>query len=661
MHSTSWFRFAGRSFVVAPLAGAALFAHVLHVSAQTVDASASVSLLENEATVASAWPLTLERIVVTATRTPLPASQLGSAFNSLMPGQLERAQISSLRDTLRLAGVALVPTGAPGGTTSVFLRGANSGQVSIRIDGVRANDSNTDYFNFLGGGVLTGANSVEVLRGPQSSLYGANAIGGVIAISAFPGCGPLTGVIEAGGGSFGTWAGAAQVQGEHGATAYNVAVRGGTTDNDRPNNRFRGANAVARIDQRVSDTATLGVTVRTFSGAYGSPGAVRDFFNPNATDLADLDNEERESNTLATLFAELKPSADWSARLTAAGQHRRFVSEDPSLDFPAFAFTTVTKNERALLDAQASYSGWEKHRLTLGGELERSSTESNGFGAIDERQTLWSLFAQDEFTPVENVFLTAAVRHDDFDSFGGETTVRATSAALWLNKTLKTRASFGTGFRAPSFLDLYGEDLNFFYRGNPNLASERARGWDAGVDYYLPAKRGTLSATFFQTRYRDLIAFTFDPNTFFGTVRNFASARTQGFELSAELRPLASLTALLSYTYTDALDTSNSARERLLRRPRHLANAEVSYDVIKTVTVGVGATLYADATDFSAVTFLPIQAEDYVVARAHVAWRVSDALALKARIENLGDTAYESPNGFPQLGRGFYGSVEWKF
>ena len=168
---------------------------------------------------------------------------------------------------------------------------------------------------------------------------------------------------------------------------------------------------------------------------------------------------------------------------------------------------TVVKNRRGVFDWQNTFTGLERHRITAGLTAEANHTRNTGFGDINKKQTLFAVFAQDEFTPVEDLYLTAGVRNDDYDTFGHATTGRVTAAWLVANRSLKFRASGSTAFRSPSFLDLYGQSA--FYVGNPNLRPEEARGWDAGVDYYLPAKRGTLSATWFETDYDDLIAFDF--------------------------------------------------------------------------------------------------------------------------------------------------------
>jgi vitamin B12 transporter len=314
---------------------------------------------------------------------------------------------------------------------------------------------------------------------------------------------------------------------------------------------------------------------------------------------------------------------------------------------------TVVKNRRGVLDAQSSFSGLERHRLTGGVTAEANHTRNTGFGAINEKQTLLAVFAQDEFSPREDIYLTAGARNDDFDTFGRATTGRGTAAWRLANRALKVRASYGTAFRSPSFLDLYGQSA--FYVGNPNLRPERARGWDAGADYYLPNRHGTLSVTWFETTFTNLIAST--PN--FRSVENIQRARTRGLELSAQTTLPAALIMRASYTFLEAENLT--AHVRLLRRPRHRLGADVWRDFGRGVSAGAGVAFNAGRQDVDARTFRAIDGEDFTVVRLYGSWQMSARLALKVRFENLLDERYEEVNGYPALGVGGFTGVEYRF
>jgi vitamin B12 transporter len=204
-------------------------------------------------------------------------------------------------------------------------------------------------------------------------------------------------------------------------------------------------------------------------------------------------------------------------------------------------------------------------------------------------------------------------------------------------------------------LDLYGSSA--FYVGNPNLRPEEARGWDAGVDYYLPEKRGTLSATWFETTYQDLI--TFDFSAFPGTVVNVERARTRGLELTAQSSWTGVAEARIAYTYLEADNLTQGIR--LLRRPRHSLNADVWHEFGRGLSAGVGVVLAVDREDVHAATFETITAEDYTVLRLYGAWEINERLSLKARVENLLDESYEDVNGYPALGVGVFAGLTLKF
>jgi vitamin B12 transporter len=588
-------------------------------------------------------PAQLAPFVTTGTRTPAAPGTLGTVVDQITAAELARRQQTALRDALGAnAGTPLFASGANGGLSSLFMRGANSNQTLFLVDGIRLNDPNTDYQVFLGGACVAACDSLEIAHGPQSTLYGGEAIGGVISLRAQRGTGAPSAGISAEAGSFGTIQGSLAAHGAVGATSYNFAAAGGHTDNDRVNNAFDSATTTLRLDRTVNARVSIGGTARWFHGVYGDPG---DRYTN------DPDNVTREENVLLTAFADVKLADAWTAHAVLGGQDRRFVAESPRAG-RATAFTVV-KNRRAVLDAQTTYTGLERHKVTAGFTAEGNHTRNTGFGDINKKQGLLAVFAQDEYSPFDTVYLTGGLRSDDFDTFGRATTGRATVAWLVVPKTFKLRTSYGTAFRSPSFLDLYGKSA--FYTGNPNLRAERARGWDAGADYYLPEQRGVLSATWFSTDYTDLIVST----ATFASVENVQKARTRGAELSAKTTLPGAIEVRASFTYLEAINQTTNVR--LLRRPRQSGSLDAWHDFGGGISAGAGTTFAAHRRDVNARTFAQIDQEDYTVTRIYGAWQVTGRLALKARLENVLDEQYEQVNGYPALGFGAFGGAEWKF
>jgi vitamin B12 transporter len=586
----------------------------------------------------------LEPVIVVATRTPEDARTLGSAADVETAFDLAREQIASAAAALGSApGVSALANGAAGSDVSVFTRGADSGQTLFLVDGIRLNDANTDYAVFLGGARLGATDSVEVVRGPQSTLYGSEAVGGVVSIQAQKGSGDPAAQASVEAGSFGSVTGSFATQGRLDGWSWSLTASDSRTQNERANNAFEGSDLVLRVDRDVSGWLDLGATVRGFGGRYGDPGDI--YTN-------DPYAHETEANWLATVFANLRPAPDWTARIIMGGQDRRYVSFDESPG--VFVDTTTVRNRRGILDAQATRDGLGSQKVTAGITAETEWTSDDGYGGIDRHQTLVAAFAEDEWHPAPCAYLTGGMRYDDFDTFGSSVTGRATAAWLSSDRSLKLRASFGTGFNAPSFLELYGVATG--YVGNPALRPERSRGGDAGLDWYLPAKRGSLSATCFRTETRDLIVYDFSAIP--GTTANVGRARTHGVELEAKLELVAGIRLHATYTYLEADDVTDGTR--LLRRPRSSASADLWRDFGHGLSAGAGFQAAAGMQDVDALSFLTVSDPGYAVARIYGEWKATPRLSLKMRVENLLNKAYQPVNGYPALGREIFGSAEWR-
>jgi vitamin B12 transporter len=586
----------------------------------------------------------LDAVVVVATRTPADVRTLGSAVDQISAADLAREQVATPAAALgAVPGAPSFANGAAGSDVSVFLRGSNSDQVLFLVDGIRMNDANTDYAVFLGGARLGATDSIEIARGPQSTLYGSEAVGGIVSIQAQKGSGDPAANAAVEAGSFDTIAGTVDAQGARDQWAWSVSSSGSHTANDRANNAFDSGNLVLRVDRDLPGGADVGATLRGFDGRYGDPGDI--YTN-------DQYAHETESNWLGTVFADLRPAPDWTAHITAGGQDRRYVAFDESPG--VFVDTTIVQNRRGVLDAQASYSGLPGQRLTMGVTGEADTTRDNGYGDIDQRQTVYAAFAEDEWNPVKSVYLTGGLRYDDFDTFGSSITGRTTAAWLLADRSVKLRASYGTGFNAPSFLELYGVATG--YVGNPDLRPERTRGGDAGVDWYLPKHAGTLSATWFRNDYSDLIEYDF--NAYPGTTVNVDRARTDGLELEAKLGLVAGLELHASYTYLEAEDLTDATG--LLRRPRNSGSADLWRDFGRGWSAGAGVQAVGTREDVDAQTFLTVADPNYTVVRVYGEWRAGRRLTLKARIENLLNRRYQPVNGYPALGLGAFGEVDWR-
>jgi vitamin B12 transporter len=222
-------------------------------------------------------------------------------------------------------------------------------------------------------------------------------------------------------------------------------------------------------------------------------------------------------------------------------------------------------------------------------------------------------------------------------------------------KNTKLRATYGTGFNSPTPEDRSG--MLPYQLPNPDVRPEKSRGWDAGIDETMLDSRLTLSATYFENRFRDLLEYEIaDPVTYAGEVVNVDRATTRGIELSANARLCSVATARIGYTYLDAKDDVSDIR--LIRRPRHALDGGIDTQITKQWTVGAGAHLVADRIDGA---YGPTPLGGYTTFRVYSSYALRPDLILKVRAENVLNRSYQEVAGYPALSRGFYGSVEWRF
>ena len=616
------------------VAGVASLATAARVHADDSASGAGASTDKSPAIVAR------EEIVISASRSRQDARYTASSVTLLSLPELKESQILDLRSALaREPGASIVTTGATGSQSSIFLRGGSSHQTLLFVDGVRMNDRSAAYVNFLGGADLAGLGRLEVLRGPQSTLYGSSAMGGVIAMDTLGvGDGPAHGRVTAGGGSFGTWGAGIEAQGGAGALGYSASAAYLDTDNDRPGNGYDVWNTSARLQFAPSESPVLlGATWRRQDGSYEEPGSTQSPF-PGQVD---------STNSLGTLFAEVMPFDGLTSRLTAALHERdyRYISVPDTWGMGP----TVTENRREIVDWQNTWSATERLELVGGANYERSRYRINSETTRDE---VAAGYVSATYRALETLTLTAGARLDDFDSFGSAVTGRG-GLAWNATPATKVRVTYGTGFAAPGSDDRFGVP-QWGQVGNPDLRPEKVRGWDAGIDQTFLGGDVVASATWFRHDYRNLFEWQYvNLETFEGRTVNRARATTQGVETALAVRITAAVKGRFGYTYLDARNDSDDVR--LVRRPRHALDAEVTARVAAPWIVGLGAHAVVDRVDAAG----PL--EDYTLVRAFASYRAAENILLKVRVENLFDEEYEEVPGYPALPVGIFGAVEWAF
>ncbi|GAB6068724.1 TonB-dependent receptor [Methylothermus subterraneus] len=621
-------------------------------------------LLAGVGFVAPAWAdsvpaTTLDTLTVTATRLKTPWRELGSSLTVLSAEDLKARQIYTVADALRVVpGLDVVRLGPLGQQTSVFLRGANSNHVLVLIDGVEANDpANPGGLFDFAHLTVDAIERIEILRGPQSSLYGADAIGGVIQIFTKQGQGKPKASLRAEGGSFGTYRVLGESSGRLDAFGYSLTASQlkshgfSAADRHFAGNReddgYRNTTVSAKISFAPSERLTLDGTTR-YSRAEADVdncgGARCD--DPNAR--AFTDQVFSSLSGRLTLFDGL-----WEPKLQLAHTFidRNFRNpEDPANPFSSF---TRFQGEKLRLDFQNTFHPLPEDDLLVGfaDELEILRSDQLARRGMSTRQ----YYLENRLKWLERFITSAGLRQDDPANFGDKVTWRLTQAVLLPETGTKLRASYGKGFKAPTLFQLFAPDTGFGPVGNPALKPETSRGWEVGIDQTLFGERALFGATYFRNDFRNLIDFVFGQ----GYV-NRSFAESEGVEVYGEVRPLDFLTLRGTYTYTR---TDDPNRKRLLRRPSHKGSFDADLKLWENahLHLNVLAVGTRDDLDFNAFPARRVRLASYALVNLAASYRVNQYLEVFGRLDNLFDKRYQEALGFATSRIAGFGGVRLAF
>jgi vitamin B12 transporter len=616
-----------------------------------------------------------ETIVVTATRTPQPAEKTGQSVSVISNAELDLQQTISVADVLQeTPGLTVVRPGGLGqSATTISIRGAEAGQTLVLIDGVRINDPSTvDNEPILGDLLVNNIDRIEVLRGPQSTLYGSDAIGGVVSIFTRRGADePFALRASAEGGSLDTYRLNAAANGstediEYGAAANFLHSNGISAADSRNGNPetdgYTNVGLTENIRWHLSDT--ISVDLRSYF-----TNARIDFddnfaFVPPAT-FRVADSGAYGRNTLAVGYAGL--NVDLLNGLF--GNRVALIGTDAHRAYYDSAFDTVHKNSSdsgntGRFEYQGVLQLLPIDQMTFGAEYQSIDFTGRTFGSfgggVDNGNShVTSFYAQNMLTLFDQLTLIAGLRHDEDAEFGGHNSVKV--AAAWQVPSTGTvlRANYGDGFKAPTLFEQFSEFSNPFHA----LLPEVAHGWEAGVDQPLFNGMLVLHATYFERRTNDQIDF-FTPDCFtnpppevcntrpFGYYDNIDRTRARGFEFEGSARVLDSLK--IDAAFTDMTATDLTTGLDLARRPHLTAGATATWT--PSIDWSVGATVIYVGRRFDSAGEVNPLASDTVV-NVFGSYRLSESLELYARAENLFDARYEPVFGYGAPGRAFYGGV----
>lgn len=616
-------------------------------------------------------PVVLDEVLVSGGRTPIGLDRTGRAYTVITAEELENRGTRYVADALRqVPGVAVSRSGSTGGLTQIRVRGAESNQVLVLIDGVEAAPAVNGEVDF-GSLLVADIERIEVLRGPQSALFGSNAAAGVISIITKRGRRgdlALTGSLE--GGSDGTVI--AQGSGRGGgedwdlslgasvarANGFNLATGTGDREGEMDGDRNVTLNAKGVWD--VTEDLALGGTLRFVDREtefdqqrFPFPADERTGFVIDTDDLIDA----RDASV--GLFARYEMLDD---ALVHELRFETLYSESDNLTDGVSSFRQESRRIKGAYQASYAFeTGPVAHLVTGLVEVEEERNEAT---TADQSRTLYGL-AGEYRGSIGGFDLQAGLRQDFNDAFEDAFTYSLGASYRVAETGTRLHGSVGRGVTNPTFFEQFGFSPDFFI-GNPDLSPERTFQWDLGVEQTLLAGRLVLDATYFRGKVTDEIVDAFNAEAGLSTVENAeGESPRQGVELSMTAFPVDPLAITATYTWTLAEEGSTGRQE--VRRPRHMASLDATYAFDEgrgTLNLGVVYNGEARDLDFTDgfVGVQPLTTLDaYVLVGLTARYQATDNLELFARVENATDADYQEVFRFETRGVAGFAGIRVSF
>lgn len=602
-----------------------------------------------------------DAIVVTATRAEQPADQTGHAITVIDHALIERRQSQTVSDLLSTTpGVTFNRNGGVGTATGISIRGAETAQTLVLVDGVRINDPSSPGGAFDFGNLLIGnINRIEVLRGANSVPWGSQAIGGVVNIITAPPTDDLSINARAEYGYADTAQGVANTSFRAGPIAASFGggyfrtdgISAAAIGTERDGYRNYGANG--RVEIALSDAITVDLR-----GYYSHGRADLDGFPaPNYDTFTDTPEYSTSQELLG--YAGVRASlldGRFNNRLAFTITDINRDNFDPTFgDEPSF----IGRGRVERFEYQGDFAVSDTIRTVFGAETEKSHF-SDGFAKYSTG--IDSAYGQLIVTPIAPLTVTGGIRYDDHEDYGSEV-IFSGNAALRVASGTLLRASYAEGFKAPTLYQLRSDF------GNETLKAERAQSYDIGIEQHLLDDKIVATATVFRRTAKDQIDFISCAAPFegictdrpYGTYDNIARARAQGVEFAVDLKPVDALTVNASYTYVDTENRSPDSfnfGNVLARRPKNSISLSADYAPAEGFSVGATIQHVSDSFD-NASNSTPL--DGYALVGLRAAWTFDPRFELYGRVDNVFDETYQTVATYGTIGRAAYVGVRAKF
>ncbi len=597
----------------------------------------------------------LKEVVVTATRTEKEPQDVTQDVTVITSDQIERSSAQSAAEVIdRAGGIKLTETGGPGSVTEINIRGANSEQVLILLDGRRLNSGSTGGYDMSNLPVpLEDIERIEIVRGASSALYGADAVGGVINIITKKPSG-LSTTVKAEAGTHGWQDYTLGNSGKIDKFYYSVSGDIQKYDGFRVNSDLDQWKASGKVGYDYSADTNIELALDGLGKEIGVPGSTAFggiFLSPFAREW---DRNHSASLTYRTRFTK---ELDLKLNVYQNLDDVRFI--DPNPNFPQHSENTTTSTGA---EAQTNWLANSWNLFTLGAvarqdHLNGINVQTPSASPGVHTDSIMAAYIQDDMSLGQSLVLVLGAREDSSSTFGSELSPRVSARYIISDTRTIIRASWGKAFRAPTLNELFWQ-FDGFEQGNPNLQPEIAREYEAGIEQPF-GKRNSIRFTYFGRKVSDLIVWTVDPTTFIYSPINVGSARIAGGESELKLAPFEPVTWAINYTYMNAVDQSTGGYIQGI--PATQVKSYLDMTLPSKTKVYVEGRYVRNYI----VPGVPNPTREYTVADAKVSQPVVLSQKVKtevyAGVKNMTNRQYEVNAGYPMPGREWYGGLSAAF